>query len=282
MPHNNGRYPGAYHLDLGGTGGTLVDTPENIFHIAASSWNADPANPTALTGINGWIEQGVTEAHTYTDEFGLTIQYCDLFERVAGTLNGNYRNRTHEAWNPPESDGDLNLSGYKPAQCERFSDFLAWDSRVNGTLLRDMGNSRATSHGCGCHRYGITRYDPWMTEGGEVWSTSSSKICPGTRRVQQLGGIIARAVFIRDNNLGTLPPGRVDLPAALARGRNQPTEGDQEMNEQEWARMEQLIDKRINIHFGAQAVNNPEAALNAGVMPRIDVNLRTELDKRGI
>lgn len=59
-------------------------------------------------------------------------------------------------------------------------------------------------------------------------------------------------------------------------------EGEAEMNDQEWARMEQLIDKRINIHFGAEAVNNPEAALNAGVMKRIDVNLRTELDKRGI
>ncbi len=214
-----GWYPGAVRVDVGGNGNRITARPpENVLHIAASSWNVNVDNPTSLEGISGWIEQGSTEAHTYNDQFGFMLQYCDLFLAVDGTKDGNWRNRTHEAWNPPQSDGDLNDSRYTPEQCERFSDFLAWDSKENGVLLQNMRNSRRESHGVGAHRYGITGYNPWKTVGGEVWSTSSSKICPGTERVNQLDGIIARAIFIRDHNLGTLPPGRVNLVEALKRG----------------------------------------------------------------
>ena len=212
-----GWYPGAVKIDVGGNGNTITARPpENVLHIAASSWNVNVDDPTSLAGISGWIEQGSTEAHTYNDQFGYMLQYCDLFLAVDGTKDGNWRNRTHEAWNPP--DGDLNNSGYTPEQCERFSDFLAWDHKANGSLLQNMRDSRKSSHGVGAHRYGITDYSPWNQVGGEVWSTSPNKLCPGTARVNQLDGIIRRAQYIVDHNLGTLPPGRVDLKAALARG----------------------------------------------------------------
>jgi hypothetical protein len=220
-------YPGAHHLDLGGTGWLTVDIPDNVLHIAASSWNINEADPTNLDGINGWIETGYTEAHGYNDQFGNQIQYCSVRASVGGTLNGNYRNRTWEAWNPPGSDGDLNLSGYTPEQCERFSDLLAWDHINNGTLLQDMNDSRPSSHGVGCHRYGITGYNPYRSVGGEVWSTSSSKVCPGTARIAQLPGIITRAKAIANavqaGLCGYLPKGRVNLTAALARTVTTPT-----------------------------------------------------------
>jgi len=220
-------YPGAWRVDVGGNGNRITARPpENILHIAASSWNVNVNNPTSLEGISGWIEQGSTEAHTYNDKYGNFVQYCSLFLAVDGTKDGNWRNRTHEAWNPPESEGDLNNSGYTPEQCERFSDFLAWDSKENGTLLQNMRDSRVSSHGVGAHRYGITGYNPWKQVGGEVWSLSSSKLCPGTARVNQLDSIIRRAQFIKDHNLGTLPPGRVDLEKALARGGTPPVEKD--------------------------------------------------------
>jgi len=214
-------YPGAVRVDVGGNGNRITARPpENIFHIAASSWNVNVDNPTDLTGISGWIAEGSTEAHTYNDQYGFMLQYCSLFDAVDGTKDGNWRNRTHEAWNPPT--GDLNISGYTAEQCERFSDFLAWDHNVNGVILRNMQDSRSSSHGCGVHRYGITAYNPYRQVGGEVWSTSTTKLCPGTARVAQLDGIIRRAQFLVDHNIGTLPPGRVDLQSALSRGGQKP------------------------------------------------------------
>lgn len=223
------RYPGAYHLYFDDNGPMSVDVPDNVLHIAASSWNIDPADPYSRDGVNdgitSWVDQGDTEAHTYNDQFGAFQQYVDLNRRVSGTLNGNYRNRTHEAWNPEGlhgSDAQYNTSRYTGEQCERFSDFLAWDHNENGTLLTNMRDSRPSSHGVGAHRYGVPSGGPYdLVSGGEVWTSHPGKVCPGTARVEQIDGIIARAIVIARAVLagrcGYLPPGRVNLAAAYAR-----------------------------------------------------------------
>jgi organic hydroperoxide reductase OsmC/OhrA len=46
-----------------------------------------------------------------------------------------------------------------------------------------------------------------------------------------------------------------------------------------WA-TQRAVEDRLQVHFGESAVNNPETMLNKGIMTRIDVNFRTELDKR--
>lgn len=220
-------YPGAWKVLIGGNGFAITQRPaENIFHIAASSWNIPEGRELdANIGIPGWV-QGARSCQTYTDQYGNMQQYCGLFVSVNGTKNGNWRCRTHEAWNPEGLTGtaeEYNASEYTPEQCERFADFLAWDHIENGAILSDMGDSRPGSHGCGCHRYGI---DPWRISGGEVWTSAAGKVCPGTARVRQLPGIIERAKVIaaavRAGRCTFLAPGRIDLKFALARTGNAP------------------------------------------------------------
>lgn len=38
--------------------------------------------------------------------------------------------------------------------------------------------------------------------------------------------------------------------------------------------VERAVNKRINLHFGKDAIQNPDAALNSGFMPRLEANLR--------
>lgn len=233
-------YPGAYRVDQGGNGNSISARPaENILHIAASAWNIDISDPlNGSKGIAGW-NGSAAACNGYIDQFGAMQQYCSVWAAVNGTKDGNWRNRTWESWNPEgngSNGGDYDASEWTGEQCERFSDLLAWDHIENGGLLQDMGDSRRTSHGVGVHRYGITGYRPYRDVGGEVWSGSSSKVCPGSARVRQLPGIIARAQVIAAHvraGGSYLPPGRVNLGAALARTGSTPPD-NRTPEEKEW------------------------------------------------
>lgn len=220
-------YPGAHRVPVGGNGGRITLRPaDNVLHIAASNWNVgvkggvfypeEQANPS--WGIAGWTA-GAAACQTYNDEFGNMQQYCSLFESVSGTKDGNYRNRTHEAWNPEGLNGtnaQYNSSKYTRAQVWRFADFLAWDHIENGAVLRDMQNSLASSHGVGAHRYGVDDAGPKSRVlGGETWTSTRGKPCPGTARVEQLAEIIALAIKLvalyKQGKWQWLQPGRVDV-----------------------------------------------------------------------
>ena len=45
---------------------------------------------------------------------------------------------------------------------------------------------------------------------------------------------------------------------------------DMPLTDSDLAKIEQIVDDRIRTHFGEQAVSNPNAVLNAGVMARIN------------
>ena len=220
-------YPGAWKVPMGGNGGRITARPaENILHIAASSWNVGVRGgvfyPELQTspdlGTASW-NAGAKACQTYNDEFGNMQQYCSLFDAVSGTKEGNWRNRTHESWNPEGLNGSnaqYNSSTWTEAQVWRFADFLAWDHIENGALLQDMQNSLHSSHGVGVHRYGVDSAGPKSrVPGGETWTSSAGKPCPGTARVEQLARIIALALRLvalyKQGAWQWLPPGRVDV-----------------------------------------------------------------------
>lgn len=217
-------YPGAYAVNIGGNGDEMtvsLDKINDIFHIVAASWRIDPNDPKSLEYSGGYWKTN-KPATTYTDNVGIMQQFCPITSCVNGTKDGNYRNNTHEAWNPPPTDGDLNKSRYTPEQAERFADWLYWRAKAHGFVIRDMRNSLRTSWGVGVHRYGITAYSPWNRVGGEIWSTSSTKLCPGDARISQVQSeIIPRAQQLFKLDPGFLPPGKVDLIAALRRGQGE-------------------------------------------------------------
>ena len=45
---------------------------------------------------------------------------------------------------------------------------------------------------------------------------------------------------------------------------------DMPLTEADFDRIEKIVDERIKTHFGEQAVSNPNAALNSGLMERIN------------
>jgi len=47
-------------------------------------------------------------------------------------------------------------------------------------------------------------------------------------------------------------------------------EDDMPLSDSDLDKIEKIVDERIKTHFGAQAVSNPNAALNAGLMERIN------------
>lgn len=264
-------YPGAYAVNIGGNGNTMsvpVDKINDIFHIVAASWEIDENNPTSLDYSGGYWKTN-KPATTYTDNVGIMQQFCPITSCVNGTKDGNYRNNTHEAWNPPPYAGDLNDSKYTPEQAERFADWLYWRHKEHGFVIQDMLNSLRTSFGVGTHRYGITGYSPWKQVGGEVWSTSSSKLCPGDQRVLQVKKeIIPRALELVSLDPGYLPAGRVNINAALSRGKH--TEWDDIM-----ANAQDIVDA---INRNTQAVVDAVTKLN-GQVGSTEKNLVGELQR---
>ena len=224
-------YPGAWRVEMGGNGNAITKRPaNNIFHIAASSWNIVEDDPhtaeleqlSKTRGIAGWNDSA-NACNGYVDQYGNMQQYCSVFAAVNGTYQGNPRNRTWESWNPEGLNGtnaQYNSSVWTEAQLWRFADLLAWDHIENGALLQDMKNSLASSQGCGVHRYGIPGYDPYDSVGGEKWTTVPGKPCPGTARVRQLGTIVDRSKMrvsvIRAGKDTYLPAGRVDIKRVAA------------------------------------------------------------------
>ena len=217
-------YQGAYKLNQGGNGGSITARPaNNIFHIAASSWNINISDPYSGAGIAGW-NASAAACNGYVDQYGAMQQYCSVYSSVNGTKQGNWRNRTWESWNPEGLNGtnaQYNSSVWTEEQLWRFADLLAWDHIENGALLQDMQNSLASSWGVGVHRYGVNDAGPKSrVSGGESWTSSDGKPCPGTARVNQVPVIIERAklrvAVIRSGKDAYLPVGRVDSKRVAA------------------------------------------------------------------
>lgn len=100
-------------------------------------------------------------------------------------------------WNV--NDGHA-VPGYTDAQMWGNAKILAWAYRVHGIPLVQCPDSKDESEGIAYHRQGIDG-NFWAEgyayggriAGGEVWSTSRGKVCPGDRRISQQPLIIQRA-----------------------------------------------------------------------------------------
>lgn len=87
-----------------------------------------------------------------------------------------------------------NVPSWTPAQLEALAKIAVWVNKTHGIPLVPLPNSKRASTGIGFHRQGIDGNFPnGRVAGGEVWSTSTGKVCPGDRRIAQIPGIIARA-----------------------------------------------------------------------------------------
>lgn len=276
-------YPGAVHRPTGDNGAMGRAPDAFTGHIAVTR---------AETSVFGW-QQSAKACHGFVGKRGYTEQYVPYNRMVAGVKDGNAHIVTWESYdglqilqNPYREIGIGGIYGtnadngrWDPEQCERFSDILAHahldpDIRLN---LRVMQSSRKGETGFGPHRLGV---DPWRVSGGESWTKHPGKRCPGDLRVQQIPGIVARAIEIaaavRKGICTWLPVGFVDLDKALARTAtvvvkpSQPTTSkptfplpiplppkDADMTQQEY---DQLYRAALDAHPGAFVTKVSDAA----------------------
>jgi hypothetical protein len=154
-------------------------------------------------GVGGQWGQDLTK-----DLDGVVFQWQDVAHTADANLDGNHRVISIEtADNAPSSAS--NLKPWTEKQLEAITNLVAWlckEYDIPPVLVSDTKPGR---RGIAFHRQGI---DPWRVSGGERWSASRGKECPGDARISQLKNVIIPAVSQLLN--GPVPPPK-DTEVAL-------------------------------------------------------------------
>lgn len=182
------RYPGATWRPItANLGGPLTRYDCAILHVdagGAASLFGQFNNPDANAS-----------AHFYVTYSGKVEQYADTNRQT--WTSGAARSRSIGI----ETQG-LGPGKWTDAQVKALAQLLVWLHKTHGIPLVLMPNSRLSAKGIGCHRYGVDGNFPALPSpqagriqrgGGELWSSSRGKECPGNARVLQIPTIIAMA-----------------------------------------------------------------------------------------
>lgn len=136
-------------------------------------------------------------AHFSVHGDGRIVQSRDTIYKSAANLNGNYRVIAIENEDHGPAFGTWsgsNVPALTPAQVVANARILRWAHEVHEVPLQLCPNSLPTSRGLAYHRQGIDGNFPnGRVPGGEVWSKSRGKVCPGDRRIAQLPEILRLA-----------------------------------------------------------------------------------------
>lgn len=128
---------------------------------------------------------------------GYTWQHRDSLKQSAANLNGNDHIISIETEDHGPAFGSWsgsNVPPWTPEQIEALAKICAWGYKTHGIPLVACPNSKPGSKGIAYHRQGIDgNYDNGRVPGGEVWSSSRGKVCPGDKRIAQIPQIIKRA-----------------------------------------------------------------------------------------
>jgi hypothetical protein len=136
----------------------------------------------------GYFNQpGNPTSHFYVRRDGTVEQYVDTQFRAPAQLEGN------SSMIGIETQGGVRNVDTEPwteSQVDALARIAAWANRVHGIPLVRMPDSLPSTRGIGYHRLGV---DPWRVSGGERWSQSYGKVCPGAGKIAQIPRIIALA-----------------------------------------------------------------------------------------
>ncbi len=185
-------YPQAEYRPLAAEQGQPVLTPTIILlHTMVGNLTSTDR----MFKANGWTG---TESHfgiggRWGDGLdGVVYQWQDTGFRADANLGGNHRVISIETGdNAPKSASAI--EPWTDKQLDAMVALIAWACRTHDIPAVAIPDSKPGRSGIGYHRLGI---DPWRVAGGERWSTSRGKECPGTRRIAQVPGIISRVQLI--------------------------------------------------------------------------------------
>jgi len=152
-------------------------------------------------------------AHFSTHADGRIDQSRDTRFQSGANLEGNHRVIAIENEDRGGPFPDWNVDDphavpkFTDAQVEACAKILAWAHKVHGIPLQLCPDSKSGSRGLAYHRQGIPgafeddgRFEfLGVVAGGEVWTLSPGKACPGDRRIGQLPQILALAKQLEDD-----------------------------------------------------------------------------------
>ena len=150
---------------------------------------------------NYFNQPGNPTSHFYVRSSGNTDgmadfeQYVDTKYRAPANLEGN---PTLISIETQGGVGDDLNNPWPATMAKRIAWILAECNRIHGIPLQLMPNSRPESNGIGYHRQGV---DPYRVDGGELWSASYGKVCPGQARINQIPSIISLARTISGDDM---------------------------------------------------------------------------------
>jgi len=186
-------YPGAHRREISKS---VRSRPSKnypdalIFHVAVSE----------SSSLYGFFSRVPNCSHFYLRRDGTYEQYLPISSKSSAEKEGNARTISVET-----QGGILNPNSepWADAQLEALSELAAWCFEEHGIRLSFMESSKPQEKGIGTHRLGCNGNFPSLPDiragriqrgGGELWTNSRGKICPGDAKVRQVPGIISRAI----------------------------------------------------------------------------------------
>ena len=205
---------GAYHVAM---------TPRRLtLHTAVSAG-------TSLFDL--FNTSGNPVAHFYVDGGGDAEQYVDTSYRSSAVLEGNHDSITVESWdNYPHgwrNGGDV--PDWTDAQIQWIAELAVWVNKTHSIPLVQLPSSRPGTTGIGWHRQGIDGNFAGgilagRVSGGERWSPSAGKSCPGDRKIHSIvSTIIPRAIALSTGD-EPMTPDDLDKIGALIDDKLAPIE----------------------------------------------------------
>lgn len=117
---------------------------------------------------------------------GVVYQWQDLDYQADANTEGNpYIISIETADNAPKYASDI--ENWTDKQIDAIVKLVAWLCKKYDIPAVLVPDSKPGRRGIGYHRQGI---DPWRVSGGDVWSESDGKECPGDRRINQIKNVI--------------------------------------------------------------------------------------------
>ena len=158
-----------------------------ILHTTASA---------AATSMHGWFSNpsAQSSSHFHVDFNGRIEQYIDTAYMSWANAAANSRSVTVET----QGSGS---ESWTVAQIQAIVKIIQWARKAHPAIpLRQMNSSAASEKGIGWHRLGVNgNFGSGILRGrnqrggGQVWSSAYGKVCPGTKRIQQIPSIIKQA-----------------------------------------------------------------------------------------
>lgn len=179
------KMPGALWLPISGnfTDRDRPSTTALILHVAV----------TEAASLKGWFSSPSAGAssHLYVRRDGTIEQYIDLDKVSWANGAGNSRAVT------VETQG-MGSGSWTKEQLVSLVNIARFVHDHYGVPLKEMRDSKRTSHGVGYHLLGVAANANQKARGvsqtgGELWSKAVGKICPGPSRVPQVADIIEAA-----------------------------------------------------------------------------------------